>query len=139
MDDSQTIDREKLDALRQELGANFARILGYFREDGIKSIEAIEEALRTRSAVGLVRPAHTLKGEALQFGAVWLGMVAERIETCARRAVEDRTFPVDAVEHIARLRPLFEEALAVLLRDAVPASPIRRAVGFGRKVVGGLA
>ena len=139
MDGSETIDRAKLDALRQELGANFARILGYFQEDGAKSIAAIEEALRTRSAVALVRPAHTLKGEALQFGALRLGMMAERIEMCARRAVEDRDFPIKVVEHVAELRPLFDEALAVLLREATPTSPIRRAVGFGRKIASGLS
>ena len=35
---------------RAELGADFVRILGYFREDGVKSVAAIEEAMRARSA-----------------------------------------------------------------------------------------
>ena len=87
----------------------------------------------------MVRPAHTLKGEAFQFGAVRLGLMAEQIEMCARRAVEDRDFPIKVVEHVAHLRPLFDEALAVLLRDAVSVSPIRRAVGFGRKIANGIA
>ena len=67
------INHETLQAIRSELGAHFTRILSYFAEDGVKSIEAIEEAVRNRDAVALVRPAHTLKGESLQFGAEELG------------------------------------------------------------------
>jgi HPt (histidine-containing phosphotransfer) domain-containing protein len=123
--------------LRQELGNSFARILGYFREDGAKSIDAIEEAVRQRSAVALVRPAHTLKGEALQFGALPLGLMAEKVEMAARRAVEDRVFPADVIEYAIQLRPLFEEALTVLTHEAAPVSPIGRAMGFGRKIAAG--
>ena len=48
---------------RTELGGNFIRILGYFREDGVKSVSQIEEAMRAHSAAAMVLPAHTLKGE----------------------------------------------------------------------------
>ena len=133
----QVIDQAKLGLLRQELGVSFARILGYFREDGAKSIDAIEEAVRQRSAVALVRPAHTLKGEALQFGASVLAGLAERIEMCARRAVEDHVFPIELTEYVVDLRPLFDQALAVLTRETAFAAPIRRVVGFGRKVASG--
>lgn len=131
------IDRPRLGALRQELGNSFTRILGYFREDGAKSIDAIEEAIRRRSAVALVRPAHTLKGESLQFGALPLGLMAEKIEMAARRAVEERVFPVDVIEYVIQLRPLFEEALIVLTRETAALSPIGRAMGFGRKIAAG--
>ena len=63
------VDWNEFRATRTQLGAAFVRILGYFREDGIKSVAAIEEAMRARSAGGLVMPAHTLKSEARQFGA----------------------------------------------------------------------
>src|SRR3546814_1141860 len=63
--------------VRRELGAGFVRILGYFREDGIKSVSAIEDAIRRRNAPALVIPAHTLKGEARQFGAKRLSLMAE--------------------------------------------------------------
>src|SRR3546814_21159169 len=66
--------------VRRELGAGFVRILGYFREDGIKSVSAIEDAIRRRNAPALVIPAHTLKGEARQFGAERLSLMAEEIE-----------------------------------------------------------
>jgi HPt (histidine-containing phosphotransfer) domain-containing protein len=136
--DTHIIDRSKLDGLRQELGSNFSRILGYFREDGVKSIAAIEEAIRQGSAVAIVRPAHTLKGESLQFGAIALGAMAEQIEMAARRAVEDHVFPIDVVEYAVNLRPLFEEATTLLARETAVTAPIRRAVGgFGRKVATG--
>ncbi|WP_404712046.1 Hpt domain-containing protein [Sphingomonas sp. MMS24-J13] len=134
---SDAIDRARLGALRRELGNSFMRILGYFREDGVRSIDAIEDAVRQRSAVALVRPAHTLKGEALQFGALPLGLMAEKIEMAARRAVEDRVFPIDVIEYVVQLRPLFEEALRVLTRETAAISPIGRAMGFGRKIAAG--
>jgi HPt (histidine-containing phosphotransfer) domain-containing protein len=132
-----TIDREKLNAIRAELGTHFPRILSYFAEDGVKSVAAIEDAVRNRDTVSLVRPAHTLKGESLQFGAEALGLAAELIEKAARDGVESHTFPADITEIANRLRSLFEEALAALEREAAPAitqATLRRTAGFGRKV-----
>ena len=36
---------------RSELGAGFVRILGYFREDGVKSVTALEQAKIGRAHV----------------------------------------------------------------------------------------
>lgn len=133
-----TINREKLDAIRAELGVHFPRILSYFAEDGVKSLDAIEEAVRNRDTVALVRPAHTLKGEAFQFGADALGFTAERVEKAARAAVEAHGFPTDIVADSTRLRSLFEEALAELRREtaivAAPKALRRPGAGFGRKI-----
>ena len=69
VDDSKLVDWTVFQRARSELGAGFVRILGYFREDGVKSVAAIEAALRAKSAAAMVIPAHTLKGESRQFGA----------------------------------------------------------------------
>jgi histidine phosphotransfer protein HptB len=133
------VDRTKLGHTRAELGVNFTRILGYFREDSIKAIAQIEAAINNMDAVALVRPAHTLKGESLQFGLEQLGYTAETIEKAARDAVENRSFPHEMVGKASGLRALLAETLGTLDRDGaatVPASigmPVRRAVGFGRK------
>lgn len=118
---------------RAQLGGEFVRILGYFREDGIKSIVAIEDAMRRRDAATLVRPAHTLKGEALQFGAEPLGLLAEHIEHVARRCVETHESPEELMESVVRLRPLFEETFELFDRETAAATPARRPVVFGRK------
>jgi HPt (histidine-containing phosphotransfer) domain-containing protein len=117
---------------RSELGASFVRILGYFREDGVKSVSAIEAAMRANNAAALVIPAHTLKGEARQFGADPLGDCAEAIELIARDCVENRDEPSDALEHVVGLRPLFEATLALLEREANPLVE-RRPTTFGRR------
>ncbi|MEG8221530.1 Hpt domain-containing protein [Sphingomonas sp. HH69] len=117
---------------RNELGAAFPRILGYFREDGVKSIQAIEQAFRARNAVALVTPAHTLKGESAQFGAHRLSAMAEEIEMVARRCVETREQPDELIETVVALRPCFTETLALLDRDANPLVA-RRPVTFGRR------
>ena len=83
-------------------------------------------------------PAHTLKGESRQFGAEPLADLAEAIETIARDCVETRDTPDEALEHVVQLRPLFEETLTLLEREANPlveavAARFRRARsdGFG--------
>ena len=121
---------------RAELGAGFVRILGYFREDGVKSVAAIEAALRSGNAAAMVIPAHTLKGESRQFGADPLADLAETIEVFARDCVERQDTPELAVEHVVQLRPLFGQTLALLEREASPLVERRPAGGgFGRKAI----
>lgn len=121
---------------RSELGAGFVRILGYFREDGVKSVATIEAAMRSANAAAMVIPAHTLKGEARQFGAEPLADLAETIENIARDSVELQDTPDLALEHIARLRKVFEETLTLLEREANPLVARRPTVGgFGRRML----
>lgn len=119
---------------RMGLGANFVRILGYFREDGTKSVLQIEEAMRSHNAAAMVLPAHTLKGESLQFGAEPLSEVAETIETIARLCVEKRDTPDEALAHVVELRTLFDTTLAMLEREANPLVE-RKPAAFGRRPV----
>ena len=116
---------------RAELGTGFVRILSYFKEDGAKSIAQIELAMRDTNATALVMPAHTLKGEARQFGAEPLAAIAEVIEMTARRCVEQHESPEELVAEVVRLRPMFAETLTLFEREAVPI-PVRRPT-FGRK------
>jgi histidine phosphotransfer protein HptB len=132
-EDAETIiDWSRFSDARAELGADFVRILGYFREDGTKSVAAIEAAMRARSAVQLVIPAHTLKGEAGQFGAEALADLAEEIETIARNSVEWRTEPDEALPHVVKLRALFSETLESLERES---NPLVERRGFGKRPV----
>ena len=127
------VDWDEFRATRAQLGAAFVRILGYFREDGTKSVAAIEEAMRARDAGGLVMPAHTLKSEARQFGAERLGALAEDIEMFARHCVEAQVSPEEYLPRVVNLRALFEETLAALEREANPLVQ-RKSAGFGRAV-----
>lgn len=120
-------------AARAELGAQFVRILGYFREDGTKSVAAIEAAMRAGNAAALVIPAHTLKGEARQFGAEPLAALAETVEVIARNCVETRDTPEEALQAVTRLRPLFNDTLALLDREANPLIVRKPQGGFGRR------
>jgi HPt (histidine-containing phosphotransfer) domain-containing protein len=132
LDDRSLIDWAVFARARGELGMGFVRILGYFREDGVKSVAAIEAAMRAQNAAALVIPAHTLKGEARQFGAEPLGELAEKIETVARDCVESHDTPDQAMADVAALRGLFGRTLAILEAEANPAIPRRQ--GFGRRI-----
>ena len=133
--DANLVEETAFAQARAELGAGFVRILGYFREDGVKSVAAIEQAMRARNAAALVLPAHTLKGESRQFGAEPLGDCAEIIEAIARDCIERQDTPDEALEHVARLRPLFAATLQLLERKANPLVERRPTTGgFGRRV-----
>ena len=112
---------------RTQLGPGFIRILTYFKEDGMKSVAQIEQAMRDQNTAALVLPAHTLKGESRQLGAEPLAKIAELIESTARFCVETHRFPDELVPEVVELRKLFDKATNPLMTRSSPS-------GFGRKV-----
>ncbi len=130
--DGDLIDWTVYTETRTALGGDFVRILGYFREDGTQSVEKIEKAIRERSAAEIVVPAHTLKGESSQFGAVRLSLLAEQIEMTARKCVEHQEAPDEIIEMAAGLRTLFQQSLATLDKESSPVVK-RQPHGFGRR------
>jgi HPt (histidine-containing phosphotransfer) domain-containing protein len=134
-DEPDIVDWAHFEKSRSELGPGFIRILSYFREDGVKSVGMIEQAMREENTAAMVIPAHTIKGEARQFGAEPLAKVAELIESTARLCVETRRFPDELVPEVVQLRRLFNETIELFdkatnpLLSRGPNGP----VGFGRK------
>ena len=102
--EDEIVDTRVFERARAELGSAFLRILGYFREDGVKAVDRIEHAMRTGDSASLVLPAHTLKGEARHFGALSLGDLAETIEMGARRCVDHQETPEELLVPVARIR-----------------------------------
>ncbi|MEY4620587.1 MAG: hypothetical protein RIS65_1759 [Pseudomonadota bacterium] len=132
------IDWKAFGETRNLLGAGFVRILGYFLEDGTKSVAAIEEAMRLKDSAKLVMPAHTLKGEAWQFGANRLALLAEEIEVAARHYVEIQIDPSELVEKVVHLRPLFEETVSALEAEISPLVERRPVAAAQRNALGGM-
>ncbi len=129
--EDQIVDWATFSAVRAELGANFVRILGYFREDGEAAVAKIEAAMHAKNAAAMVLPAHTMKSEARQFGALPLAVLAEEIEASARHGVEIRAFPDEILPQVAQLRPLYQSTIALLDERANPLQ--QRRAGFGRR------
>jgi HPt (histidine-containing phosphotransfer) domain-containing protein len=120
---------------RAELGPGFIKILSYFKEDGVKSIGQIEDAMREQNTTALVIPAHTLKGEARQLGAEPLAKIAELIETTARFCIESHRFPDELVPQVVELRKLFDDTVELFEKATNPlVSRTPAPGGFGRKV-----
>lgn len=128
-EDVSGIDWAHFERTRSELGSSFVRLLGYFHEDGEKSIAAIEDAVRRSQAAPMVLPAHKLKSEAREFGAFELATLAEHIELSARNCVEWRTDPTELVEHVVKLRPLFKSTMADLDEASNPLMQRRPGAG----------
>lgn len=119
---------------RAELGPGFIRILSYFKEDGVKSINQIEQAMREQNTTALVIPAHTLKGESRQLGAEPLAKIAELIETTARFCIESHRFPDELVPEVVELRKLFNQTVELFDKATNPLMTRAAPGGFGRKV-----
>jgi HPt (histidine-containing phosphotransfer) domain-containing protein len=133
-DELDIVDWAHFEKSRAELGPGFIRILSYFREDGARSVTEIEQAMREENTVALVRPAHTIKGEARQFGAEPLATVAELIESTARLCVETHRFPDELVPQVVELRRLFGRTVDLFDKATNPLQTRNPAAGFGRKV-----
>ena len=131
-DGKDIVDWVHFERSRSELGPGFIRILSYFREDGVKSVGAIEQAMREQNTAALVIPAHTLKGESRQLGAETLAKIAELIETTARFCVESRRFPDELVKDVVELRRLFDQTVEQFDKATNPLLS-RAPAGFGRK------
>ena len=129
------VDWAHFELSRTELGPAFIRILSYFREDGVKSIAQIEQAMRDQDTIALVLPAHTLKGESRQLGAEPVAKIAELIETTARFCIESRRFPDELVPEVVELRKLFDSTVELFDKATNPlVQRTAPATGFGRKV-----
>ena len=130
----EVVDWGLFEKYRTELGPGFIRILSYFKEDGVKSVAQIEQAMREQNTAALVLPAHTLKGEARQLGAEPLAAIAELIETTARFCIENGRFPDELVPEVVQLRKLFDESIDLFDKATNPLAQRTPTGGFGRKV-----
>jgi HPt (histidine-containing phosphotransfer) domain-containing protein len=131
--EAQIVDWGHFERSRAELGSGFIRILSYFKEDGVKSLAQIEQAMREQNTAALVLPAHTIKGEARQFGAVPLADMAELIESTARLCLETRRFPDELVKEVVELRKLFNTTIALFEKATNPLITRAPVSGFGRR------
>jgi histidine phosphotransfer protein HptB len=131
---SEIVDWVHFEKSRAELGPGFIRTLSYYREDGAKSVAAIEQAMHSQDTVALVIPAHTLKGESRQFGAEPLAAVAEQIEQVARICIETHRFPDELVPDVVKLRKLWNQTIELFDEATNPLRTRPGAGGFGKKV-----
>jgi HPt (histidine-containing phosphotransfer) domain-containing protein len=128
------VDWAHFEKSRAELGPAFIRILSYFKEDGVKSVQQIEQAMHEQNTIALVVPSHTLKGEARQLGAEPVAKLAELIESTARLCVETHRFPDELVPQVVELRKLFNETVEQFEKATNPLVQRTAPTGFGRKV-----
>ncbi len=128
------VDWAHFEKSRAELGSGFIRILSYFKEDGVKSIAQIEQAMHDQNATALVLPAHTLKGESRQLGAEPVAKIAELIESTARLCVETHRFPDELVPEVVQLRALFNQTVELFEKATNPLVQRTAPTGFGRKI-----
>jgi HPt (histidine-containing phosphotransfer) domain-containing protein len=83
-----TIDRDTFRALQDAAGADFVgELVATFLEEAPKMLATLREALAAGDADAFRRTAHSLKSNALTFGAQSLAAKARELEATAREAV----------------------------------------------------
>jgi histidine phosphotransfer protein HptB len=114
------IDWARFAQARSQLGSNFVRVIGYFKEDGVKSVTAIEDGMRALNPIAMVGPADLLKMDAMQIGALSVAELAEDVEFAARDCVEWHQSPESLIENVIQLRVALEGTLEQLDREVSP-------------------
>jgi HPt (histidine-containing phosphotransfer) domain-containing protein len=85
---SDTIDRDTFRALQASAGAEFVgELVDTFLEEAPKMLAELRAALAAGDADAFRRAAHSLKSNALTFGAQALAAKARELETTAREVV----------------------------------------------------
>jgi histidine phosphotransfer protein HptB len=105
---------------RRKFGGHFFRHFEYLTQDGPRSIQAIEDAMRSMNAAKMVLPANRLAEDAFLFGAQTLGELCERIETHSQQCVAQHKTPDVLLRDILALRPAYFTSIARLEREVSP-------------------
>lgn len=82
--DDSILDPESVENARSVLKADYPAMVRIFVQNSCERFEEIQAALKTRDALAIVRPAHTLKSTSRQMGALVMGNTAMRIEAAAK-------------------------------------------------------
>jgi HPt (histidine-containing phosphotransfer) domain-containing protein len=108
-----TLDPAALDRLLEITGDDIAfvdELIDTYLEDAVVQLAAMDDAAATGDAAALVRPAHSLKSNSDNVGAVALTVLCRALETDARGGEA-----ADAAERVAAIRREFEAVRAGLL------------------------
>ena len=82
-----TIDQAVLDGVLDSVGGDaafVADLVGTYLSDAPTQLAAIDDAVESRDAAAIVRPAHTLKTGSLTIGAMRLGEMCRSLEQLGR-------------------------------------------------------
>lgn len=95
-----TINRKVFAELQDAAGADFvSELVDSFLEDAPQMLDELRQALLGGNAVGFRRAAHSLKSNALTFGAMDLSVLARELELIGLAELADAAGP--AVEALA--------------------------------------
>ena len=116
------IDRAVFDALVEMTGGDFAFVddlIDTYFDDAREQLAAMQAAVASPDAAALVRPAHSLKIDSFNVGAMALGRLCQDLEQRARTGSLD-----DAAGRVASIAASFSH-----VRDALVAERAARSAG----------
>lgn len=91
------IDWARFALVCQHADRRIHRLIGYFREDSERALDAADQAARSGNLVGMLGHLEALRRDSVQIGALGLAELAEAVENEARDMVDhgltDFAFP----------------------------------------------
>jgi HPt (histidine-containing phosphotransfer) domain-containing protein len=109
------IDRDVFDALVEMTGGEMEfvdELVDTYLDDAKQQIAALRDAVAAGDVAGLVRPAHSMKSNSLNVGALELGGLCRELEEMARSG----DVP-DAADRVAAIDEGFASVRAALLAE----------------------
>jgi HPt (histidine-containing phosphotransfer) domain-containing protein len=109
------IDRAVFDALVDMTGGDVAfvdELVDTYLDDGREQLAALQAAVATSDVTALVRPAHSLKTNSFNVGAMALGRLCQDLEQRARTGPLD-----DAAARVASIAASFNRVRDALLAE----------------------
>ncbi len=108
----------RFNMLREQQQHRFFEQFSYFRDDGKKSVQAIEDAMRNMNVAPMIVPANRLMEDAEYFGAEALADHAAALQLAAQNCLTRRERPDHMLRDILNLRPLFFTSIAEMERHS---------------------
>ena len=110
-----TLDRAALDRLLEITGGDVGfldELVDTFLEDAAAQLDALRDVAERNDVDGLVRPAHSLKSNADNVGALALMTLSRELEAAGRSGAVP-----DAIDRVAEINDEFGKVRAALLQS----------------------
>lgn len=92
----------------------YPQMLGYYQEDVARYLREIEEALAVADIEGVIRPAHTIKSNSRNMGALKLSLLAGDMEALAKNAQAESVSIVTFQEKARLMHDVFSHTVGIL-------------------------
>ena len=112
------LDITTLKDMKDNMGEAFPTLIEYYLEDSETYAKQIASGLESNDIAAIRVASHTLKSSSKQLGAFLLAETSYQIETMARQAEENNTFPKEELQALySQLAEQHTQTMAELTKE----------------------